>query len=197
MWDEIDIKKKTYFYFKFFLMKKIILLVIALVWLSGFGFAAPDYAQGCNNSWKVVDGEQTYNCQICTWQMYKTGSKKWAIQFYKECCPDWSTVYDTICCPSWQFPYDNNKNVVIELRMVITIKNVVKNEYEYEKLSEMNVCLVHLQKLKICQIIQIIVLKMSVIVIQTKFIQMMNDCKNVVIDECLSQILRIRAKRFV
>lgn len=109
MWDEIDIKKKTYFYFKFFLMKKIILLVIALVWLSGFGFAAPDYAQGCNNSWKVVDGEQTYNCQICTWQMYKTGSKKWAIQFYKECCPDWSTVYDTICCPSWQFPYDNNK----------------------------------------------------------------------------------------
>jgi len=88
------------------------------------------------------------------------------------------------------------KNVVIEFRTIMK-KNVVKNEYEYEKLSEMNVCLVHLQKLKICQIIQIIVLKMSVIVIQTKFIQMMNDWKNVVIDECLSQILRIRAKRFV
>ena len=95
MWDEIDIKKKTYFYFKFFLMKKIILLVIALVWLSGFGFADTIY-EGCVGGVVLTNWTccplwyfpYNNNTQCCVWVLYNN---------------------NTQCCPSWSFPYDNNK----------------------------------------------------------------------------------------
>ena len=122
MWDEIDIKKKTYFYFKFFLMKKIILLVIALVWLSGFGFADTWLCteELYNEKWNVVDGWfplTTANVlySLCE-QTWKT---KIGIQFYKGCCPDWSTVYE------------NELVVRLEVSLMIIIKNVVHLEVRF------------------------------------------------------------------
>jgi len=135
MWDEIDIKKKTYFYFKFFLMKKIILLVIALVWLSGFGFADTIY-EGCVGGVVLTNWTccplwyfpYNNNTQCCVWVLYNNNTQccpSWSEVYdnekkccdwivYKnntECCPSWSEVYDNEkkCCPSWSEVYDNKK----------------------------------------------------------------------------------------
>ncbi len=132
MWDEIDIKKKTYFYFKFFLMKKIILLVIALVWLSGFGFVVGDCSTNPMIPW-CPDWEFTMKNKclsggwfpsinwtecICTrfmWTQLERQDPCATVPSLEEVALsnancDWGQLLENwTCCPAWSKPYDNNK----------------------------------------------------------------------------------------
>lgn len=87
-------------------MKKVVLSIFAFILFLGFWFTA-DYVAWCTDAWKIIwDGDISYNCKFCGWDMYNFDENKWWIDFYNRCC-EWKgyTTKDWISAS----PKDKNK----------------------------------------------------------------------------------------